>query len=81
MGDPQTRSAVQCRMISPQFVVPDVVVAAKYYRDVFRFCIFGYFLDPPVYAVLARASGEIHFLEKRTLAPPLRPTSGGPSEV
>jgi len=34
-------------MISPQFVVADVVVAAEYYRGVFRFCIFGYFLDPP----------------------------------
>ena len=48
-------------MISPQFVVPDVVIAAEYYRDVLGFRILGYFLDPPVYAIVARDSAEIHF--------------------
>jgi uncharacterized glyoxalase superfamily protein PhnB len=48
-------------MISPQFVVPDVVTAAEYYRDVLGFRILGYFLDPPVYAIVARDSVEIHF--------------------
>lgn len=61
MADPQTKSVVECRMIAPQFVVPDVVVAAKYYRDVLGFRIRGYFLDPPIYAIVARDSVEIHF--------------------
>ncbi len=58
MAEPQSNPAVQCRMISPQFVVPDVVVAAEYYRDVLGFGIRGYFLDPPIYAIVARGSGD-----------------------
>jgi len=61
IAEPQTKAAVECRMIAPQFVVPDVVVAAEYYRDVLGFCIRGYFLDPPIYAIVARDSVEIHF--------------------
>jgi catechol 2,3-dioxygenase-like lactoylglutathione lyase family enzyme len=61
MAEPQTKAAVECRMISPQFVVPDVVAAAEYYRDVLGFHIRGYFLDPPVYAIVGRDSVEIHF--------------------
>jgi predicted enzyme related to lactoylglutathione lyase len=61
MADPQNKSVVQCRMISPQFVVSDVVTAAEYYRDVLGFRIRGYFLDPPIYAIVARDSVEIHF--------------------
>jgi predicted enzyme related to lactoylglutathione lyase len=61
MAESQRKCAVECRMISPQFVVPDVVAAAEYYRDVLGFLIRGYFLDPPIYAIVARGSVEIHF--------------------
>jgi predicted enzyme related to lactoylglutathione lyase len=61
MAEPQTKAAVECRMIAPQFVVPDVVAAAEYYRDVLGFRIRGYFLDPPIYAIVVRDSVEIHF--------------------
>jgi predicted enzyme related to lactoylglutathione lyase len=61
MTESQTKAAVECRMIAPQFVVPDVVAAAEYYRDVLGFHIRGYFLDPPVYAIVARDSVVIHF--------------------
>jgi predicted enzyme related to lactoylglutathione lyase len=61
MAEPQTKAAVECRMIAPQFVVPDVVAAAEYYRDVLGFRVRGYFLDPPIYAIVARDSVEIHF--------------------
>ncbi|HZP47994.1 MAG TPA: VOC family protein [Vicinamibacterales bacterium] len=47
--------------IAPQFVVDDVRVAAEYYRDVLGFRILGYFLDPPVFAMVARDRAEIHF--------------------
>lgn len=47
--------------IVPQFVVPDVVKTAEYYRDVLGFTILGYFLDPPVYAMVSRDGVEIHF--------------------
>jgi catechol 2,3-dioxygenase-like lactoylglutathione lyase family enzyme len=72
MAEAQTKSAVECTMISPQFVVPDVVAAADYYRDVLGFRILGYFLDPPVYAIVARDSVEIHFgkTDKGTPASP-----------
>lgn len=50
-----------CVGLAPQFVVPDVVKTAEYYRDKLGFEILGYFLDPPVYAMVRRDSAEIHF--------------------
>lgn len=47
--------------IIPQFVVPDVVSAADYYIEKLGFHLLGYFLDPPVYAMVARDDIEIHF--------------------
>ena len=61
MAEPGTQKAVQLKMISPQFVVPDVKVAAQYYQDVFGFKILGYFREPPVYAIVQRDHVEIHF--------------------
>lgn len=49
------------RAIAPQFVVPDVVRTAEWYRDNLGFEILGYFLDPPVYSMVRRDSAEIHF--------------------
>jgi hypothetical protein len=46
--------------LAPQFVVPDVVVAAEFYRDKLGFEILGYFLDPPVFAIVRRDNAEIH---------------------
>lgn len=46
--------------LAPQFVVPDVVKSAEYYRDKFGFEILGYFLDPPVFAIVRRDGAEIH---------------------
>jgi glyoxalase/bleomycin resistance protein/dioxygenase superfamily protein len=46
--------------LAPQFVVPDVVKSAEYYRDKFGFDIIGYFLDPPVFAIVRRDGAEIH---------------------
>lgn len=48
-------------MVNPVFVVPDVAAAAEYYRDVLGFKILGYFLDPPVFAMVARDDVEVHF--------------------
>ena len=56
MNDPPLFKA-----IIPQFVVPDVVKTAEYYRDTLGFTILGYFLDPPVYAMVHRDNIEIHF--------------------
>jgi catechol 2,3-dioxygenase-like lactoylglutathione lyase family enzyme len=50
-----------CTGIVPQFVVPDVVATAEFYRDKLGFELLGYFLDPPVYAMVRRDSAEIHF--------------------
>lgn len=49
------------RSVAPQFVVPDVVKTAEYYRDVLGFEIFGYFADPPVFAMVGRDGVEMHF--------------------
>ena len=46
---------------APQFVVPDVVKTAEYYRDELGFKILAYFADPPVFAMVSRDEVEIHF--------------------
>jgi predicted enzyme related to lactoylglutathione lyase len=45
----------------PQFVVPDVEAAAKYYVEKLGFTLIDYFLDPPVYAMVIRDNVELHF--------------------
>ena len=59
---PEAKPAVvaRCKSISPSFAVPDVVAAAEFYRDKLGFQILGYFLDPPIYAIVRRDSVEIH---------------------
>jgi catechol 2,3-dioxygenase-like lactoylglutathione lyase family enzyme len=59
--EPKTASIAKLKMISPEFAVPDLVAAAEFYRDKLGFKIHGYFLDPPVYAMVGRDSVEIHF--------------------
>jgi len=61
MHEAQTKTAAKLTAICPQFRVPDVVATAEYYRDVLGFKILGYFLDPPVFAMVARDAAEIHF--------------------
>jgi hypothetical protein len=53
-------AGAQCKSISPSFAVAEVVAAAEYYRDKLGFQIVGYFLDPPIYAIVRRDSVEIH---------------------
>jgi catechol 2,3-dioxygenase-like lactoylglutathione lyase family enzyme len=52
---------VTFKSVAPQFVVPDVVTTAEYYRDQLGFRILGYFADPPVFAMVARDGVELHF--------------------
>jgi len=67
--EPQPPAPVACSMISPQVVVHDVAAAAEYYRDVsgFRFL---YFLDPHVFAIVARHCVEIQFGRADRETPP-----------
>jgi len=46
--------------VAPTFVVLDVVRTAEYYRDVLGFEVCGYFLDPPVFAIVRRGGVELH---------------------
>src|SRR5262245_45567133 len=57
----QSNAAAKLTAICPTFIVPDVVATAEHYRDVLGFKILGYFLDPPVFAMVARDAAEIHF--------------------
>ena len=61
MAEPQSKAAAKCKAICPHFVVPDVVASAEHYRDVLGFKILSYFLDPPVFAAVARDDVVIHF--------------------
>lgn len=54
-------SDTNLQRIAPQFVVPDVVRTAEWYRDKLGFEILGYFLEPPVYAIVQRGGVYIHF--------------------
>ena len=54
-------SRVRFKRLAPQFVVPDVVKTAEFYRDKLGFTILGYFADPPVFAMVERDDVEIHF--------------------
>jgi len=53
--------SVKYTKLMPQLVVRDVVETAEFYRDILGFRILGYFLDPPVYAMVEKDSAEIHF--------------------
>ena len=53
MAEPKSKAAAKCKAICPHFVVPDVVASAEHYRDVLGFKIMGYWLDPPVFAIVA----------------------------
>ena len=49
------------RGITPQFNVRDVVATAECYRDVWGFPIHGYWLDPPVFAIIVRDGFQMFF--------------------
>lgn len=57
--------------IAPQLVVKDVVKTAEYYRDVLGFSTIGYFLDPPVYAMVERDGFQVHFAKSDTESFPI----------
>lgn len=54
--------------VAPQFIVTDVVKTAEHYRDVLGFEILGFFLDPPVHAIVGRGPAEV-FLAKAVTVP------------
>jgi uncharacterized glyoxalase superfamily protein PhnB len=70
MAEPQTKAKAKCKSVSPHFVVPDVVASEEHYRDFLGFKILSYFLDPPVFAVVARDDVVIHFGKSDNGAPP-----------
>jgi len=45
----------------PQFTVDHLVFTAEYYRDVLGFRLEGYWMDPPVFAIVARDDVEVFF--------------------
>jgi catechol 2,3-dioxygenase-like lactoylglutathione lyase family enzyme len=71
-------TAASITAITPQFTVPDVVATAEYYRDVWGFTIAGYWMDPPVFAIIER-DGFRMFFNKATpgTTPRSRRVAGG----
>lgn len=49
------------RQIAPQFFTTDMAATLGYYRDRLGFACVGTWLDPPVYAIVARDEVRIHF--------------------
>lgn len=55
------------RQIAPQFFTADIPGTIAYYKEKLGFECLGTWLDPPVYAIVARDQHTIHF---RCAAPP-----------
>jgi uncharacterized glyoxalase superfamily protein PhnB len=55
------------RQIAPQFFTLDIPASLAYYETKLGFKCLGTWLDPPVYAIVARDQHAIHF---RCAAPP-----------
>lgn len=49
------------RQIAPQFFTTDMVTTLAYYVETLGFTCLGTWLDPPVYAIVARDGHAIHF--------------------
>ncbi|MEZ5290027.1 MAG: VOC family protein [Vicinamibacterales bacterium] len=49
------------RQIAPQFFSENLTATLAYYRDALGFECLGTWLDPPVYAIVARDGAPIHF--------------------
>ena len=49
------------RQIAPQFFTTDMAATLAYFRDALGFACLGTWLDPPVYAIVARDDHRIHF--------------------
>lgn len=49
------------RQIAPQFFTTDLTATLAYYRDKLGFECVGTWLEPPVYAIVARDQQRIHF--------------------
>jgi len=55
------------RQIAPQFFTQDIPATLAYYKNKLGFDCLGTWMDPPVYAIVARDEHAIHF---RCAAPP-----------
>jgi catechol 2,3-dioxygenase-like lactoylglutathione lyase family enzyme len=49
------------RQIAPLFFTPDIPATLAYYKEKLGFECLGTWLDPPVYAIVARDRQVIHF--------------------
>jgi catechol 2,3-dioxygenase-like lactoylglutathione lyase family enzyme len=56
-----TSAKARFQGVNPHFVVPNVVDAAEYYRDVFGFTIHGVYFEPPCFAIVGRDAVVIQF--------------------
>jgi catechol 2,3-dioxygenase-like lactoylglutathione lyase family enzyme len=53
------KKSTQALLVSPLFLVPDVVSAAEFYRDRLGFKILGYYGDPPCFVFVRRDRVDI----------------------
>lgn len=61
----------------PVLAVPDVVTTSEWYRDKLGFTIDGYFLDPPVFAIIYRDSTELFFSRRPGMVTPVPRSPNG----
>ena len=66
------------RQIAPVFFTMDIPATLAYYREKLGFECLGTWLDPPVYAIVARDGQPIHF---RCAEPPIANPDKYPAEL
>ena len=60
---------------TPQFTIPDVIAAARYYCDVLGFENRGFFGEPPVFVMVGRGVVDIFFSQDPKVKGQARPRS------
>jgi catechol 2,3-dioxygenase-like lactoylglutathione lyase family enzyme len=66
------------RQIAPQFFTTNIPATLAYYKDKLGFQCLGTWMDPPVYAIIARDQHAIHF---RCAEPPTANPNKYPDEL
>jgi catechol 2,3-dioxygenase-like lactoylglutathione lyase family enzyme len=66
------------RQIAPQFFTTNIPATLAYYKDKLGFQAVGAWMDPPVYAIIARDQHAIHF---RCAEPPTANPNKYPDEL
>lgn len=70
MAETGRKPTAKFEMVSPELVAPHVLAARECYRDTLGFQVLSYFLDRPVFVMLARGAVESQLSKSGPGTPP-----------